>query len=113
MLLRNQTPNIRGIGVTNKNLLDSNGNPDKRVGQLCKKLNYALFYWTIRDDDLNNIPLGCTHYHDAYLKLDEVGVTGFITEFPDKCKGIFQIESVMYCKGNSETDKLTHSSEDK
>lgn len=31
-------------------------------------------------------------------------MTGFITEFPDKCKGVLQIESTMYSKGNLETD---------
>lgn len=103
MLLGKRSANVKGIGVTQKNLVDSHGQPEGRVGELCRRLNYSLFYWTIRDDDLNSIPFGYTNYHDVYLKLEELGVTGFITEFPDKCKGILEIESVMYSKGNSES----------
>jgi glycerophosphoryl diester phosphodiesterase len=91
MLNRNRSSNTIGIGVTQQNLLNREGHPETRVGGICQKLGYSLCYWTIKDDDTLNIPFNCRTYHEVYLKLLEIGVMGFITEFPDKCKGALKL----------------------
>ena len=48
-------------------------------------MNYSLNFWTIIEDSPKPIAYGCKSYHELYLKLIELGVTGFITEFPENC----------------------------
>ena len=48
-------------------------------------MDYSLSFWTLVDDSPNPIAYGCKTYPDLYLKLMEMGVTGFITEFPENC----------------------------
>lgn len=68
-----------GIAITQRNLLDLNGCAENRVGNICAKLNYELYYWVIRDDDALNIPFNCLTYDEVYKKLHDLGVNGFIT----------------------------------
>jgi glycerophosphoryl diester phosphodiesterase len=103
MLTRNANRNVIGIGITEGNLLNIQGMGENRVGEICSKLSYCLFYWTVRDDDGSNIPFKCASYFDVYKTLLSLGVTGFITEFPDKCKAALNIPTPLYVSGNAET----------
>lgn len=79
MLKRNSNRNIIGIGITEGNLLNSEGHIDRIVADVCAKMSYSLYYWTIRDDDMTQIPFNCSSYIDVYRTLARLGVTGFIT----------------------------------
>lgn len=70
---------IRGIGITEKSLLNEEGKICRRLKKILDKLGYRLYYWTIRDDDETNIPFKCKTYDEVYRLLRENGVDGFIT----------------------------------
>ena len=78
-LRTNAIRNMKGIGISEKHA-------NAEIRELCTKNNLEMFYWTLRDDHLDNIPFGLKTYREAYLQLIKIGINGFITEFPDKCE---------------------------
>jgi hypothetical protein len=44
-----------------------------------------MFFWTLRDDHVKNIPFSYATYREVYIHLMRMGINGFITEFPELC----------------------------
>lgn len=52
---------------------------------MCKKINYQIFYWSVKDDD-PEIPLGFKTYNEFYKHLHAFNIDGIITDFAANCK---------------------------
>ena len=74
---------MKGIGITKENLKNSN------VRDICNQFDYQLLYWTLKDDEKDE---NCQNYNQIYQELKTQGVNGFITEFPDKCRGVLDLD---------------------
>ncbi len=66
-----------GIGI-------SKNHATKEIKELCKINELSVLYWTLRDDQIEDIPFNLKSYKEVYFYLLDVGIDGFITEFPDK-----------------------------